>query len=236
MADLSRWEHDPAWAVTSKLLISKHQQVQLLEAASVLVNLNQHNANEEPFATNESEGSSPSPGFSGSSEFQDELSSTETTPPPIGESAYPVPDHKRYSNSSFARSHHSNSLVGSIPSPGLMPHRGSVDHRPTTSGTDDTSLAAAAAELLIFGTPRTRPTVMSPDVPPVPPLPERYQHLSGSSATPTVYNPLGMHPSAGTHRLSDERAVKEDDRHQYDEPHDARMDEDDDGVFGRMEE
>jgi superfamily II RNA helicase len=33
----ARWEHDPAWAITSQLLISKHQQVQLLEAASGVV-------------------------------------------------------------------------------------------------------------------------------------------------------------------------------------------------------
>ncbi|KAF6063056.1 hypothetical protein FOB64_006071 [Candida albicans] len=31
------WEHTPEWNVTKKLLISKHQQVQLLEAASILV-------------------------------------------------------------------------------------------------------------------------------------------------------------------------------------------------------
>ena len=34
------WEHTPEWTVTSRLLISKHQQVQLLEAASILVNMN----------------------------------------------------------------------------------------------------------------------------------------------------------------------------------------------------
>lgn len=34
------WEHTPEWNVTSKLLISKHQQVQLLEAASILVSMN----------------------------------------------------------------------------------------------------------------------------------------------------------------------------------------------------
>ncbi|KAK9475918.1 hypothetical protein V1514DRAFT_338554 [Lipomyces japonicus] len=33
------WEHTPEWTVTSKLLISKHQQVQLLEAASILVSM-----------------------------------------------------------------------------------------------------------------------------------------------------------------------------------------------------
>lgn len=34
------WEHTPEWNVTKKLLISKHQQVQLLEAASILVSMN----------------------------------------------------------------------------------------------------------------------------------------------------------------------------------------------------
>lgn len=33
------WEHTPEWNVTKKLLISKHQQVQLLEAASILVSM-----------------------------------------------------------------------------------------------------------------------------------------------------------------------------------------------------
>ncbi|RPA82132.1 hypothetical protein BJ508DRAFT_101378 [Ascobolus immersus RN42] len=33
------WEHTPEWQYTSKLLISKHQQVQLLEAASILVSM-----------------------------------------------------------------------------------------------------------------------------------------------------------------------------------------------------
>src|SRR5690349_9343806 len=35
----NRWEHTPEWTYTSKLLISKHQQVQLLEAASILVSM-----------------------------------------------------------------------------------------------------------------------------------------------------------------------------------------------------
>lgn len=35
-----RWEHSPHWSQTSKLLISKHQQVQLLEAAQILVYMN----------------------------------------------------------------------------------------------------------------------------------------------------------------------------------------------------
>ncbi|KAI5964857.1 uncharacterized protein KGF55_001928 [Candida pseudojiufengensis] len=35
------WEHTPEWNVTKKLLISKHQQVQLLEAASILIGMNE---------------------------------------------------------------------------------------------------------------------------------------------------------------------------------------------------
>lgn len=38
-----RWEHSPHWANSSKLLLSKHQQVQLLEAATILVHLDPGN-------------------------------------------------------------------------------------------------------------------------------------------------------------------------------------------------
>src|ERR1700753_1985586 len=47
MLTAGRWEHTPEWQLTSKLLISKHQQVQLLEAASVLVAMNQDAAEGE---------------------------------------------------------------------------------------------------------------------------------------------------------------------------------------------
>lgn len=241
-----RWEHDPAWAITSKLLISKHQQVQLLEAASVLCTMNVGGPVEQDIINIESEGSSASPVLSGISDPHEDLSSTETTPPPIGDGAFPIPNSKRYSTSStnYSRSYHS---IGSVPSvsPGLRPHRLSgADYRPTTSGTDDTGLAAAA-ELLNFGTPRTRPTQVSPDIPPVPPLPERYQaanRLSGMGATPTMFNPLGMHPTALTQQLSDERDIKmaqssegrnRDSGLGFKET--SNIDEDE-GMFGRMEE
>ena len=217
LADLTRWEHDPAWAVTSKLLISKHQQVQLLEAASVLVTMNADSPSPPPelLQIQDSEGSSASPGFSGSSEPQDDLSSAETSPPPMSDGVYPVPDHKRQSTGSagFSRSYRSipsSSYAESIISPGLPPQRYSVEYRPGTSGTDDGGLAAAA-ELLNFGTPRTRPTQTSQDVPPVPPLPERYQTISrfvANSCQTAIYNPLGMHPPTLTQQLSDEREVK----------------------------
>ncbi|KAI8980836.1 hypothetical protein BDB01DRAFT_795795 [Pilobolus umbonatus] len=34
-----RWEHSEEWELTSKLLLTKHQQVQMLEAAAILVNM-----------------------------------------------------------------------------------------------------------------------------------------------------------------------------------------------------
>ncbi|ETI21859.1 hypothetical protein G647_05928 [Cladophialophora carrionii CBS 160.54] len=214
------WEHDPAWAITSKLLISKHQQVQLLEAASVLCNMTVENPTASQFdleaaAVDPSEDSSASPGFS-SSEMQDELSSVETTPPPMSEAAYPVPNSKRFSSSSngFSRSYRSvasSSYAESFHSPGLPPHRLSgVDFRPSTSGTDDGTLAAATAGLSFgSGTPRTKPSYLGADVPPVPPLPQQYQSFnskSSDSTLTTVYNPLlQMHPPTLTQNLSDER-------------------------------
>jgi hypothetical protein len=214
-----RWEHDPAWAYTSKLLISKHQQVQLLEAAKVLYTISSDEPDQaqDLHHTEQSE-SSDSPGFSGSSDLHDDISSVETTPPPMSEAGFPVPDAKRYSASStgFSRSYRSipsSSFAESVISPGLPPYRLSgVDFRPGTSGTDDGGLAAAA-ELLNFGTPRTKATQLGSDVPPVPPLPQQYQsyiRLSGSTSTPTVYNPLSMHPPTLTQQISDERAFRMD--------------------------
>ena len=243
---MTRWEHDPAWAVTSKLLISKHQQVQLLEAASVLVTMNVDSPSPppEPLQSQDSEGSSASPGFSGSSEPQDDLSSAETSPPPMSDGVYPVPNHKRQSTGSagFSRSYRSipsSSYAESLISPGLPPQHYSVDYRPGTSGTDDGGLAAAA-ELLNFGTPRTRPAQSSPDVPPVPPLPERYQTTSrfvANSCETAIYNPLGMHPPTLTQPLSEERGIKAD---RYTDgfsgaPRRGHVDDDDDGMF-KMEE
>ncbi|KAF2860802.1 hypothetical protein K470DRAFT_264196 [Piedraia hortae CBS 480.64] len=67
------WEHTPQWQLTSKLLISKHQQVQLLEAASVLVAMNQDGSHDSDRSS--ISGISVSTG-------RDEPSSAETTPPP----------------------------------------------------------------------------------------------------------------------------------------------------------
>ncbi|KAF8002957.1 hypothetical protein HF325_002202 [Metschnikowia pulcherrima] len=52
------WEHTPEWTMTKKLLISKHQQVQLLEAASILVGMT------EPGSVEEQDASKGQPPFS----------------------------------------------------------------------------------------------------------------------------------------------------------------------------
>ena len=187
-----------------------------------------------------SEGSSGSPGYSGSSEMHDELSSVETTPPPMSEAAFSIPDSKRHSNSSTGlsrsyRSVHSSSYADSVLSPGLPPHRlsGVSDFRPATSGTDDGALAAATAGLNFLGTPRTRPSTMASDIPPVPPLPQQYQSFNSKSSDSTltnVYSPFNMHSQAFTQQLSDERGRRDASaERQIDESHDTHMEEE--GMF-----
>ncbi|CCF45277.1 hypothetical protein CH063_14411 [Colletotrichum higginsianum] len=81
------WEHTPEWSLTSKLLISKHQQVQLLEAASVLLTMNHGKEDADvttppdsakDFPSDQEESASPA-----ASGYSDERhSSADTTPPP----------------------------------------------------------------------------------------------------------------------------------------------------------
>ncbi|KAJ5574235.1 uncharacterized protein N7459_008662 [Penicillium hispanicum] len=279
------WEHDPAWAITSKLLISKHQQVQLLEAASVLVNMNQDDEPEQSLEV-DSEASSASP--DASSEVRDGISSAETTPPPRDEqeeeddfemSGMPANWTKRPSISNaptFSRSYQSvpsSSYTGSAPlhSPAFSHFRqSSIDTRPSTADTrlheDDEADLAAAIGLCNFGTPRTGPVSMTPDVPPVPPLPARYLDSSShpGSQSPRlaqsgpmnenlrrdsnadVFLSVSLNPSL-SYKVSDERAVRtggtpaRESRQRRNADVDfgsraAPMDDDDDGVFGRMEE
>ncbi|KAL4890756.1 hypothetical protein BDV59DRAFT_183577 [Aspergillus ambiguus] len=277
------WEHDPAWAITSKLLISKHQQVQLLEAASVLVNMNQ----DGPEADSEVSSASPD----ASSEVRDGLSSAETTPPPMDEDdddddddemlIEPATGAKRYSvgniSAHFSHSYQSgpsSSFTGSAPwaSPAFSHFRhSSIDTRPSTAEAklheDDEADLAAAIGLCNFGTPRTRPVPMSPSVPPVPPLPSRFldqnhsatnhsQSLDqsktkgpadtaflGSSAN--LFPSLSYNPSL-SYKVSDEREARMGDADRATRQtrnadvdfgnRPAAADDDDDGVFGRMEE
>lgn len=283
-----RWEHDPAWSITSKLLISKHQQVQLLEAATVLVNMNMDDDTPEQSPDAESELSSASP--DASSVVRDGISSAETTPPPMDEqeedddfemSGMPANWTKRPSiSNAFSRSYQSipsSSYNGSAPlhSPAFSHFRkASIDTRPSTADTrlheDDEADLAAAIGLCNFGTPRTGPVPMTPDVPPVPPLPARYLD-SGShpgnlspglghsgpgpmneayrrNSNADAFLSASLNPSL-SYKVSDERgarngnveATAREDRHRRNADVDfgsrrAPADDDDDGVFGRMEE
>ncbi|KAM5430751.1 hypothetical protein McanMca71_005173 [Microsporum canis] len=158
------WEHDPAWAVTSKLLISKHQQVQLLEAASVLVTLNEPSSEDTASRTaasgsGDSDCSSASPTVSGISELRDGLSSTETTPPPTSDdgafskSSDPYRYPSSYNNHHINHNNHNHSFsrsLQSIPSasfasgssvPSYSPthshfRQSSTDTRPSTADTN----------------------------------------------------------------------------------------------------
>ncbi|KAL3492594.1 hypothetical protein BJX62DRAFT_104098 [Aspergillus germanicus] len=273
------WEHDPAWAITSKLLISKHQQVQLLEAASVLVTMNVDDPTAES-AEFESETSSASP--DASSDLRDGISSAETTPPPMDEDTgdddmlVEPEKHFDFGNAGPQYSHSfqsipSSSFTGSAPwaSPAFSHFRhSSIDTRPSTAEAklhdDDEADLAAAIGLCNFGTPRMGPTSMSPGVPPVPPLPSRFLDQAGSAENhnlgqsgPSVadttlagsnkdlFLSLSYNPSL-SYKVSDEREVRMGNTERSSRQtrnadvdfgsRPTHADDDDDGVFGRMEE
>ncbi|KAJ5582564.1 hypothetical protein N7535_001184 [Penicillium sp. DV-2018c] len=284
-----RWEHDPAWAVTSKLLISKHQQVQLLEAASVLVTMNHTDTPDESAELElESELSSGSP--DALSEMRDGISSTETTPPPMDSeedddfemSGMPAQWAKRPSVSNASGFSHSYQSIPSSSYNDSAPlhsptfshshfRHSSIDTRPSTANTrlheDDEADLAAAIGLCNFGTPRTGPVSMTPDVPPVPPLPARYLDSSSQPSNRGILSPMSRPADEGARRdsqasiflsrslnpslsykVSDERgdrtggadeAQKSRQRRNADvdfSNRSAPADDDDDGVFGHMEE
>ncbi|QIW96142.1 hypothetical protein AMS68_001660 [Peltaster fructicola] len=218
------WEHTPQWQLTSKLLISKHQQVQLLEAASVLVGMNQDGPTDSDTS---------SPAASGSSDPQEDIpSSTETTPPPHQDHTYR--DSKRHSNSSsvYSRSYQSIFSSGSAPQEHGFSHArqwSTSSNRPNTANTsiaesypdeDPADLAAAVGLLSCsYRTPKSGPTILG-DVPPVPPLPAKYLD------------------SAAVHKSASRRDVQadidmDDENSDYDQ--NARHDDAEYGVFGRMD-
>ncbi|CAN9250526.1 unnamed protein product [Alternaria alternata] len=252
------WEHTPEWQYTSKLLISKHQQVQLLEAASVLVAMNKESDGENSDRS--------SPPASGSSDLREELSSTETTPPPqlddhaVGSyphSHFGTRSIKRYSANSSAYSQSYQSTVFSDNGNGHFRQWSNVSDRPTTSGTsvagsyhddgnDHADLAAAVGLLSCsYGTPKTGPTALPPDVPPVPPLPAKYfdlnaRTLSGSTTVQaqqsSIRNSYRHNSESKDVDMDDDHFADEEDYRYSNSRSRGRIDEDDDEIFGRMEE
>ncbi|CAJ2510005.1 Uu.00g059050.m01.CDS01 [Anthostomella pinea] len=265
------WEHTPEWSYTSKLLISKHQQVQLLEAASVLVTMNIHedgtqDSTTPPDSTKDfgSEGESASPAASGFSEYQGGRSSVDTTPPPqvegfaVGAPAYRDAP-KRYSGSSYSRSYQSAAsgsfFPTSVPSrPGLGHNRhSSSDRRPPSSGVNSSGQEdrdlAAAVELLScsFGSNGgTRDSRLPDDAPPVPPLPAQYLDQAAFASTSFINSfPTRQMPESftrGESRHSEDVKMEDSDGSMVDEEEEFRRsrvrssEEDDDMMFGRMEE
>lgn len=258
-----RWEHTPEWTYTSKLLISKHQQVQLLQAASVLVEMNQDAiAAEDTAKPPESDHSSASPPASGSSDVREgeyyNISSAETTPPPLNENYHMVEDvdngrSKRYSgnSSSFSRSYQSAPSY-SLPAGNNLSHYQQQRSLSSSGGAtadvdeEEASLVAAVESLCSFSNPRNGSVLLPEDVPPVPPVPAMYRKYSGNNVHGSSAQIAEFGLSVPSHQpLSNEQDMKMGNSHvvhvheeyDYDDHPDshARSDEEDDGIFGAME-
>jgi hypothetical protein len=232
--------------------------VQLLEAASVLVAMNKESDGENSDRS--------SPPASGSSDLREELSSTETTPPPqmddhaVGSyphSHFGTRSIKRYSTNSSAYSQSYQSTVFSDNGNGHFRQWSNVSDRPTTSGTsvagsyhddgnDHADLAAAVGLLSCsYGTPKSGPVALPPDVPPVPPLPAKFldfhaRTLSGNTiVTPqqsSMRNSYRHHSQGEDVDMDDDHFADEEDYRYSNSRSRGRIDEDDEGIFGRMEE
>ncbi len=193
--------------------------MQLLEAASVLVAMNNKDSTTPPDSAKDfvSEAGSESPTASGYSEHRDGHSSADTTPPP--QESFAVSNAltyrdapKRYSNgSNYSRSYQST-VPGSF-LPGSLPHRsgfsharhGSTDRRPLSSGLNSTGQEdrdlAAAVELLscsIGSNGGNRDARLPEDAPPVPPLPAQYLDQAAFSSTSFINSYTTQMPESFT--------------------------------------
>lgn len=259
-----RWEHTPEWSYTSKLLISKHQQVQLLEAASVLVAMNGKESSATPPDSTKDSASEPdsaSPAASGYSEPGERQSSADTTPPPTIEGVdfglSPYHDTWQGGAGDLSQQYRSAPRNPSFVSRKVLDRsrsghvrQPSHERRPPSSGAnktgqDDRDLAAAV-ELLScsFGSNTgSHGTMTLPaDAPPVPPVPHRYLDQAASLSSAGFINSFpSRQPESFTRgelRRDSVDVKMEDsgDDDDFDMLSRARSDEDDDGVFGRMEE
>lgn len=207
--------------------------MQLLEAASVLVAMNGDGT-----PANDSDSSSPA--ASGSSDMRDEdPSSAETSPPPQSEHAYRDPNTKRYSNSSsnYSRSYQSTFSESAPSASGFGSHYrqwSSSSNRPGTANTsiaesypeeDPADLAAAVGLLSCsYGTPKSGPSVLPAGVPPVPPLPAKYQ---GASAP----GPSSRMPYSTSQDVDMDEEMSDEDSHAASRHHH----EEDEDLFGKMD-
>ena len=207
----------------------------------------------EPANVGEGDDSSVSPVASGSSEIADDYesiySSAETTPPPMSDH-YAIPEGistgraKRSSgiSSAYSRSYQSAPSSSLPTSNGFSQYSSPLGYTSGITGEDESGLAAAVETLCSFGTPRSGPSYLPADVPPVPPLPARYlEHNSITKSGNMLPQPDFGLPSPSYQPLSSEREVRTgthrqsiSERHSEHEPRKDRLD-DDEGIFGSME-
>lgn len=253
----SRWEHTPEWSYTSKLLISKHQQVQLLEAASVLVAMN-NQMTSPPESARET-----SPSVSGgSSEQMDGRSSANTTPPPHMETMTsgeggryhfsPLsPFNGDMYGGGLAHSLHAapseSSYATSVPhGSGFGYYRQYLEPSPPPAG----SSMSGEADHLVKGVAMlscsynsnngSQAGQLAQDIPEIPPIPAHFLGQASLGASPFLSSFPTQAPESFTR--GDRRQGSEDIRMENGDDDDmrsrARSDEYDvnDGFFGRMEE
>ena len=225
--------------------------MQLLEAASVLVGMNQDEI--EVGKATDSDHSSASPAASGYSDAPDneDFTSAETTPPPISDH-YGAVDGvhtdrgKRYSGNSLSFSRSYQSAPSSSVPAGSAFNQYHQQRRPSTSGLGSSSvdeeeagLVAAVETLCTFGTPRNGPVLLPADVPPVPPLPARYVEANVSRLSSRAEGVPGLDLSSTSYQpFSDQDVNMTDKQRDEDHEHERYQDQsedDDDGVFGTME-
>jgi hypothetical protein len=237
-----------------------------LEAASVLVTMKSITDDTTPPDSAkdfQSDQESASPAASGSSEQHEETSSADTTPPPQGDlfntygNSYGTRPKRYSSGSGFSRSYQSAPSAHSFGSfSSAMGHYRQPSHerRPPSSGIagtgqDDEDLANALGLLSgsfgsnTAGSLRNIPVTLPEDAPPVPDIPARYlnEHsFSGATLTPNQhprqvesYERYPVHDADVKMEESEESVGDDDD---FDHHSRGRSDEEDEGVFGRMEE
>ncbi|TGZ76653.1 hypothetical protein EX30DRAFT_231710 [Ascodesmis nigricans] len=243
------WEHTPEWQFTSKLLISKHQQVQLLEAASILVSMNPTPPASSSGASNNDANSSAN------------SSSDETTPPPaamLGSSlTSPVPTPrgirtipgkagKRYSTSnSYSRSFTaSNNFLTGVSAPTAPAFPNHLPPRPAPRPRAGSSSISAARSPMIRPTASNEDDALAAAVE----LLSCSFHASGSVPRSGAMEAGSPMLSASMLGRSYMEPVKEEMKTEEDEMdvdmdsedqawrERQRSDEDEEGVFGRMEE
>lgn len=248
------WEHTPHWSLTSTYLISKHQQVQLLEAASALYQMKGGSrsplditppASVQDFQSDQ-EGSSASPAASGYSDLRDSRqSSADTTPPPRMDYRDDMPVNSYPS----APSPLLNTISGSFgfaQSTELSPDFNAIC---TGNKEEDEVLANAIFSLSCFA--NSRVPSMPADPPRAPVFPVRHtsyasqQIFPNSSALAPIYKHEDSYAASERYHNYEERSqvdVKMEDvedsvmdEYDYERDSRGRSDEDDEGIFGMDE-